>query len=120
MPDYVIDNIENAGQKITITDQLEDNLDQTDILYLTRIQEGRFPSQEKSNKYRGKFRLNRNIYTQHCKSNTVIMHPPARDSRKQANEMDNDPNRHPKLAIFRQADNGLLTPHGAVCTDTRR
>jgi len=49
MPDYVIGDIENAGQKITITDQLEDNLDQTDILYLTRIQEELFPSQEKSN-----------------------------------------------------------------------
>lgn len=44
MPDYVISDIENAGQKITITNQLEDNLDQTDILYLTRIQEERFPS----------------------------------------------------------------------------
>jgi len=44
MPDYVIGDIENAGQKITITNQLEDNLDQTDILYLTRIQEERFPS----------------------------------------------------------------------------
>ncbi|MCG9753839.1 aspartate carbamoyltransferase [Shewanella insulae] len=108
MPDYVIDDIENAGHKITITDQLEGNLDQADILYLTRIQEERFPSQEEANKYRGKFRLNHNIYTQHCKSNTVIMHPLPRDSRAQANELDNDLNSHPNLAIFRQADNGLL------------
>ncbi|WP_394199999.1 aspartate carbamoyltransferase [Shewanella waksmanii] len=108
MPDYVISDIENAGHKITITDQLEGNLDQADILYLTRIQEERFPSQEEANKYRGKFRLNHNIYTQHCKSNTVIMHPLPRDSREQANELDNDLNSHPNLAIFRQADNGLL------------
>ena len=52
--------------------------------------------------------LNHNIYTQHCKSNTVIMHPLPRDSREQANELDNDLNSHPSLAIFRQADNGLL------------
>ena len=108
MPDYVIADIENAGHKITITDQLEGNLDRADILYLTRIQEERFPSQEEANKYRGKFRLNRSIYTQHCKSNTVIMHPLPRDSRAQANELDNDLNSHPSLAIFRQADNGLL------------
>lgn len=108
MPDYVIADIENAGHKITITEQLEGNLHQADILYLTRIQEERFPSQEEANKYRGKFRLNHNIYTQHCKSNTVIMHPLPRDSRAQANELDNDLNSHPSLAIFRQADNGLL------------
>ncbi len=108
MPDYVIDDIENAGHKITITDQLEGNLVQADILYLTRIQEERFPSQEEADKYRGKFRLNHNIYTKNCKSNTVIMHPLPRDSRAQANELDNDLNSHPNLAIFRQADNGLL------------
>ncbi|WP_394129679.1 aspartate carbamoyltransferase [Shewanella maritima] len=108
MPDYVISDIENAGHKIKITQQLEGNLDQADILYLTRIQEERFPSQDEANKYRGKFRLNHSIYTQHCKSNTVIMHPLPRDSRSAANELDNDLNSHPSLAIFRQADNGLL------------
>ncbi|MCL1067257.1 aspartate carbamoyltransferase [Shewanella olleyana] len=108
MPDYVISDIENAGHKITITDQLEGNLHQADILYLTRIQEERFASQDEADKYRGKFRLNHSIYTQHCKSNTVIMHPLPRDSRAQANELDNDLNSHPSLAIFRQADNGLL------------
>jgi aspartate carbamoyltransferase catalytic subunit len=36
------------------------------------------------------------------------MHPLPRDSRAQANELDNDLNNHPYLAIFRQADNGLL------------
>ncbi|MCL1123142.1 aspartate carbamoyltransferase [Shewanella surugensis] len=108
MPEYVLSDIEKAGHQIKITDQLEGHLDKADILYLTRIQEERFPSQEEANKYRGKFRLNKGIYTQHCKSNTVIMHPLPRDSRAAANELDNDLNSHPNLAIFRQADNGLL------------
>ncbi|WP_417761236.1 aspartate carbamoyltransferase [Shewanella sp.] len=108
MPDYVIADIENAGHRVTITDQLEGNLHQADILYLTRIQEERFPSQDEADKYRGKFRLNSAIYTKNCKSNTVIMHPLPRDSRSQANELDNDLNNNPSLAIFRQADNGLL------------
>jgi len=38
----------------------------------------------------------------------VIMHLLPRDSRKQANELDNDLNSHPNLAIFRLADNRLL------------
>ncbi|MEC9320047.1 MAG: aspartate carbamoyltransferase, partial [Pseudomonadota bacterium] len=40
--------------------------------------------------------------------NTVIMHPLPRDSRSEANELDNDLNQNPNLAIFRQADNGVL------------
>ncbi|TXH93052.1 MAG: aspartate carbamoyltransferase [Rheinheimera sp.] len=107
MPDEIVGAIENAGHKVRITDQLAGNID-ADIVYQTRIQEERFPSQEEANKYRGKFRLNQEIYTKHCKSNTVIMHPLPRDSRLEANELDNDLNKNPNLAIFRQADNGVL------------
>ena len=53
-------------------------------------------------------RLNQSIYKAHCEPNTVIMHPLPRDSRAEANELDNDLNQHPSLAIFRQADNGVL------------
>ncbi|WP_337843042.1 aspartate carbamoyltransferase [Rheinheimera sp.] len=107
MPDEIVSLIENAGHQVRITDVLEGNLN-ADIVYQTRIQEERFPSQEEANKYRGKFRLNQEIYTRHCKSNTVIMHPLPRDSRLEANELDNDLNLNPNLAIFRQADNGVL------------
>ena len=107
MPDYVIDSLENAGHKVTISDKMENNID-ADIVYQTRIQEERFESQEEANKYRGQFRLNNEIYTKYCKSNTVIMHPLPRDSRSDANELDNDLNQNPNLAIFRQADNGVL------------
>ncbi len=107
MPDHVLSAIENAGHKLTITDQLEGNLD-ADICYQTRIQEERFPSKEEANKYRGKFRLNQDIYTKHFQSKTVIMHPLPRDSRVEANELDNDLNLNPNLAIFRQTDNGVL------------
>jgi aspartate carbamoyltransferase catalytic subunit len=107
MPDYVIDTLENAGHKVTISDNMEQNLN-ADIVYQTRIQEERFESQLEANKYRGQFRLNNDIYTRFCKSNTVIMHPLPRDSRADANELDNDLNQNTNLAIFRQADNGVL------------
>ena len=107
MPDNVVLAIENAGHKLTITDQIEGTLN-ADICYQTRIQEERFPSQEEANKYRGRFRLNQSIYTRHFQSKTVIMHPLPRDSRLEANELDNDLNSNPNLAIFRQTDNGVL------------
>lgn len=107
MPSYICDMITNAGHKLTTTDQFEGS-NKTDICYQTRIQEERFPSQDEANKYRGKFRLNQQIYTKHFQSKTVIMHPLPRDSRAEANELDNDLNLNPNLAIFRQTDNGVL------------
>jgi aspartate carbamoyltransferase catalytic subunit len=107
MPQTVLDVIASAGHKVTITDQLEGSLD-ADICYQTRVQEERFANQDEADKYRGKFRLDQQIYTKHFQSKTVIMHPLPRDSRAEANELDNDLNTHPNLAIFRQTDNGVL------------
>jgi len=107
MPDDIVSILENAGHKVIITDSIEGNVD-ADILYLTRIQEERFSDQQEADLYRGQFRLNQQIYTQHCKSNTVIMHPLPRDSRSDANELDTDLNLNPNLAIFRQVENGVL------------
>jgi aspartate carbamoyltransferase catalytic subunit len=107
MPSKILDQISNAGHELIISEKLEGMVD-ADICYQTRIQEERFASQEIANQFRGKFRLNQQIYTQHFKSQTVIMHPLPRDSRSEANELDNDLNVHPNLAIFRQTDNGVL------------
>ncbi|NQZ11248.1 MAG: aspartate carbamoyltransferase [Algicola sp.] len=107
LPDSILSVIDNAGHKLTISDDLQGNLN-ADIVYQTRVQEERFDNKEEANQYRGRFRLNQKIYTEHCKSNTVIMHPLPRDSRAEANELDNDMNANPNLAIFRQADNGVL------------
>ena len=52
--------------------------------------------------------LIQSIYTANCEPNTVIMHPLPRDSRSDANELDSDLYENPNLAIFRQADNGVV------------
>ena len=108
MPEVIVDHLREAGHEVIVSDVLEGNIDDVDIVYSTRIQEERFANQEEADIYRGKFRLNQAIYTQFCQPNTVIMHPLPRDSRKEANELDSDLNDNPNLAIFRQADNGLL------------
>ena len=97
-----------AGHRVYVSDQLEASISHVDIAYSTRIQEERFGSQEEADRYRGKFRLNQAVYTRHCEPNTVIMHPLPRDSRAEANELDSDLNENPNLAIFRQADNGVV------------
>jgi len=108
LPDHYVDMLTNAGHQIEIGSDLEKGLSKANIIYQTRIQEERFSSEDQANRYKGYFRLNKNIYSQHCLPNAVIMHPLPRDSRNDANELDNDLNAEPGLAIFRQTDNGVL------------
>lgn len=108
MPEPLVNCLRQAGHKVTVTDQLQSSIAHVDIVYSTRIQEERFSDQSQADLYRGRFRLNQAIYTEHCEPNTVIMHPLPRDSRAEANELDVDLDENPNLAIFRQTDNGLL------------
>ncbi len=108
LPDEELDVLRTAGHKVESFQDLSAGIQDVDILYVTRTQEERFPSQLQADRYRGLFRLNQSIYTQNCAPNTVIMHPLPRDSRAQAQELDEDLNQNPNLAIFRQTDNGVL------------
>lgn len=108
MPEEIVSYLKSAGHEVIVSDQLEQNIEAVDIVYSTRLQEERFQTQQQADLYRGKFRLNQQVYTQFCQPNTVIMHPLPRDSRKEANELDQDLDSNPNLAIFRQADNGVV------------
>lgn len=108
LPGDIVELMRERGLTVIESDIMEDSISHVDIAYSTRIQEERFESQQEADLYRGRYRLNQAIYTRFCEPNTVIMHPLPRDSRAGANELDNDLNDNPNLAIFRQADNGVL------------
>ena len=108
MPGEIVEELRNNGHTVIETEDMEQGLVGNDTVYLTRIQEERFSTKMEADVYRGRFRLNEAIYTRYCQPRTVIMHPLPRDSREDANELDNDLNQHPNLAIFRQTDNGVL------------
>lgn len=108
MPEEIVADLRSRGQTVIETEDMEQGLVGNDTVYLTRIQEERFTTKMEADIYRGRFRLNEAIYTRYCQPKTVIMHPLPRDSRAEANELDNDLNQHPNLAIFRQTDNGVL------------
>ena len=108
MPEDIVELLRQSGVKVVVSDELEPNIQDADIVYSTRIQEERFASQQEADLYRGRFRLNQQIYTKYCQPHTVIMHPLPRDARKDANELDPDLDQNPNLAIFRQADNGVV------------
>ncbi|MFT4853456.1 MAG: aspartate carbamoyltransferase catalytic subunit [Bacteroidia bacterium] len=107
LPAEYLADIRAAGHQLQESNELQSSISSADILYVTRTQEERFPNPAEAAKYKGLFRLNQAIYTQYCEPNTVIMHPLPRDSRGDANELDNDLNENPNLAIFRQTDNGV-------------
>lgn len=108
MPVAIVEQMREAGHDVQESDVLEESIAHVDIVYSTRLQEERFASAEEAALYRGRFRLNQQIYTRHCDPNTVIMHPLPRDSREAARELDDDLNDNPNLAIFRQTDNGVV------------
>lgn len=108
MPGEIVEKMRSASLNVIESDVMEEEISNVDIAYSTRIQEERFSSQEEADLFRGRYRLNQAIYTRFCDPNTVIMHPLPRDSREGANELDNDLNNNPNLAIFRQTDNGVL------------
>jgi aspartate carbamoyltransferase catalytic subunit len=95
MPDSIVSTLSDAGHEVIVTETMAGNLS-ADVIYQTRIQ------------HRGHFSLNKSVYQKYCRENTVIMHPLPRDSRPEANELDTDLNDLDNLAIFRQAQNGVL------------
>jgi len=108
LPPEIEAELRAAGHTVEILHEMEAGINNVDILYVTRTQEERFPTQEEADRYKGLFRLNQSIYTQYCEPNTVIMHPLPRDSRSNAQELDDDLIENPNLAIFRQTDNGVI------------
>ena len=108
LPSEILNQLRDSGLSLEQTENLEEGISEVDIIYVTRVQEERFNNKEDANKYRGLLTLNQSIYTANCEPNTVIMHPLPRDSRSDANELDSDLYENPNLAIFRQADNGVV------------
>ena len=108
LPEDLLNQLTDARVSVNQTENLEEGISEVDIIYVTRVQEERFNNKEDANKYRGLLSLNQSIYTANCEPNTVIMHPLPRDSRSDANELDRDLYANPNLAIFRQADNGVV------------
>ena len=107
-PPELVELLRNSGATVNEFHDLREGIQHVDILYVTRVQEERFATQEEADYYRGLFRLNQEIYSKYCESNTVIMHPLPRDSRAQGQELAEDLDSNPNLAIFRQTQNGVL------------
>jgi aspartate carbamoyltransferase catalytic subunit len=88
------------------TTDLHEGLRGADVVYATRIQKERF-TDESFEGYTPDFQINQALMDSVCGPDTLIMHPLPRDSRPGANDLSTDLNHDPRLAIFRQTDNGI-------------
>lgn len=106
MPEYILDQVGKHGHVIEQTSSLADGLAGADVIYATRVQKERF-ADEHLEGYSADFQVNKAVIDHCAKPDTIIMHPLPRDSREDAHDLSVDLNLDPRLAIFRQADNGI-------------
>jgi len=106
MPTHIVERIAVNGNIVEQTSDLVAGLRGADVVYATRIQKERFGN-EMIEGYTPDFQINQALVNAACGHDTLIMHPLPRDSRPGANDLDTDLLHDPRLAIFRQTDNGI-------------
>src|SRR5690625_4280862 len=107
MPAEIIEAMASQGEHvIEQTHSLPEGLPGADVIYATRVQKERLQS-EGIDGYTPEFQVNKALVDSFCDRDTIIMHPLPRDSRAGANDLSTDLNKDPRLAIFRQTDNGI-------------
>ncbi|MFA5490646.1 MAG: aspartate carbamoyltransferase [Candidimonas sp.] len=106
MPDYVLEQVGKHGHVIEQTHSLEEGLVGADVIYTTRVQKERFAAEELEG-FSLDFQVNKAVVDAFCDPDVIVMHPLPRDSREGANDLSVDLNHDPRLAIFRQTDNGI-------------
>lgn len=99
MPDYITEELEEAGCAWQLLPSLEAATEWADILYMTRVQRERFDEQEFA-KIQGKFNLDASMF-EHAKPNLRVLHPLPR-----VDEIHPNVDETPYAYYFEQAANG--------------
>ncbi|WP_106476713.1 aspartate carbamoyltransferase [Phytohalomonas tamaricis] len=109
MPVELIELVASHGHRIEQRDSLDESFEPIDVVYATRIQKERFTDEmlESVSGFTPTFNVGRHFLNSRCTPQTIVMHPLPRDSRPGANDLNVDLNGDPRLAIFRQTDNGI-------------
>jgi aspartate carbamoyltransferase catalytic subunit len=106
MPTEIVELVSTGGHVVEQGNALRAGVAGADVLYATRIQKERF-TDESVEGYDQSFEVNRAVVEATGKPDTVVMHPLPRDSRAGSFDLSVDLNSDPRLAIFRQTDNGV-------------
>ena len=97
IPGYIRDRLSDTGVEWCEVESLEDAIPELDILYMTRIQQERFPSWEEYEKLKDSFILTRAMLKP-AKEDMIVLNPLPR-----VNEIDVDVDEDPRACYFYQA-----------------
>jgi len=103
MPAEITDMLKRDGMKFHEVEQIEETLDDLDLLYMTRIQRERFPSDEDYQKVAKSYHLEKKML-ENSKDDLKVMHPLPR-----VDEIKTDVDETPNARYFEQAANGVPT-----------
>lgn len=101
MPAEVIEEVKAKNISQTVTTDLSKVLQDTDVLYVTRVQKERFENPEDYEKVKGSYVITPELMTQ-AKDDMIVMHPLPR-----VGEISMDFDTDPRAAYFRQMEYGL-------------
>lgn len=101
LPGEYADKLKNQGVTFEETQNLKEGLRDADVVYMTRVQKERFSNMDDYEKIKDSFLLKARDLDE-MKKEAIIMHPLPR-----VNEIDEEIDKDPRAAYFRQAENGL-------------
>lgn len=109
LPDEIISELKAQGGELEITDQLKPQLENADVVYMTRIQKERFPDEDEYVRVAGIYKLVANDLSS-VKKEMIVMHPLPR-----VDEINPDVDSTRHAAYFEQAFNGVVTRMALLC-----
>lgn len=101
MPKYILEDLDEKKIKYVEVKEAEANIEELDIMYVTRIQRERFTDPEDYEKVKDSYVINASML-KNVKDNFKIMHPLPR-----VNEIDTDVDETEYAYYFQQAKNGV-------------
>ena len=101
MPNRIQKYIRSKGIEQTEHRDINEVLDTTDILYVTRIQKERFKSEKEYDRVKGSYVIDAKLLAK-AKNDLIVMHPLPR-----IDEISTDLDSDPRTAYFRQMENGM-------------
>ncbi|MBC8415938.1 MAG: aspartate carbamoyltransferase [Candidatus Cloacimonetes bacterium] len=108
MPQYIKDDLKSQKIEFEEYENIEDNIDDLDVLYVTRIQKERFADPEDYEKLKGSYILERPMLS-NVKENLKVMHPLPR-----VDEIHTDVDNTEFAYYFPQAKNGVYTRQAII------
>ena len=101
IPQYILDLVEENSNQVNIVNDLEGNISDCDVVYVTRIQQERFPNEEEYLEHKGCYVINSDLMSR-ARKDCIVLHPLPRVDEITV-EFDNDS----RAKYFDQAENGV-------------